>query len=97
MLFLIGAVLVFISEFFMPPCRWSYSDVIWIIPLSLIIINSDSLAYLLTNPPIILLLTGLFFTISFTWISDGALIGDAAILLYTVLATISLIKKRLQN
>ena len=93
MLFLIGAVLVFISEFFLPANRWSYTDVIWIIPLSLIIINSDSLFSLSRSPLFILLLIGLFFSTSFTWVRHGLIMGDAAIVLYVGLTTLSFIIK----
>lgn len=42
-LFFYGSLMVLISEFFIPAARFSYNNVIWLIPLSLIIINSESI------------------------------------------------------
>ena len=46
-LFLLGSVLIFISEFFIPAARYSYNNVIWLVILSLIIINSKEILSLL--------------------------------------------------
>lgn len=96
MLFLIGIVIVFISEFFQPAERFTYYDVIWFIPLSLIVINSEPLISLL-NPLVILLLIGLFFSISIPFVPGGMLISDYAILIYVIVATSFLLKKRWQS
>ena len=96
MLFLIGIVIVFISEFFQPAERFTYYDVIWFIPLSLIVINSEPLISLL-NPLVILLLIGLFFSISIPFAPGGILISDYAILTYVIVATSFLLKKRWQS
>ena len=47
MLFLLGTILVFICEFFIPAARYSYNNVIWLVILSLIIINSEEILSLL--------------------------------------------------
>ncbi|MCK4696053.1 MAG: DUF2029 domain-containing protein, partial [Candidatus Cloacimonetes bacterium] len=48
-LFFYGSLMVLISEFFIPAARFSYNNVIWLIPLSLIIINSESILSILIN------------------------------------------------
>ncbi len=48
-LFFYGSLMVLISEFFIPAARFSYNNVIWLIPLSLIIINSEAILSILRN------------------------------------------------
>ena len=94
MLFLAGATLVFISEFFIPAARQSYSDVMWLIPLSLIIINCDSLSLLLLNPLTTLLFIGLIFSISFHLMPCSGLISDYAMLFYITFTTLLFLNRR---
>ena len=96
MLFLIGIVIVFVSEFFQPSERYTYYDVLWFIPLSLIVINSEPLISLL-NPLVILFFIGVFFSISIPFVPGGVLISDYAILTYAIVATSFLLKKRWQS
>ena len=79
LLFLISSGLVFISEYFLPAARYSYTNVIWLLPLSLIIINYNPLSSML-HKPIIFLFLGLFFSISIPFAPGGSMAGDAAIL-----------------
>lgn len=95
-LFLIASGLVFISEFFIPAERYSYYNVIWLLPLSLIIINYNPLSSML-NKLIIFLFLGLFFSISIPFAPGGLLISDVAIVSYTIFATMFFIKKNWQN
>jgi len=81
--FLIGITLVFLCEFFIPAARLSYNDIIWLIPLSLIIINYD-LIKLLLNPVSVLLLLSIIFSTSFHLITCHWLISDYAMLLFTI-------------
>lgn len=92
LIFLVGIVLVFISEFFIPVIRYPYNNIIWLVPLSLIIINCDSVVSWL-NPAIILLLIGLFFSSGFTWAPKSFFISDYAILFYSISATFWFLKK----
>ena len=92
LLFLIGVDLIFISQFFIPAARYNYYNIIWLIPLSLIILNSESISSLL-NPLIILLFMGLFFSISMPFAPGGLIISDIAIVFYVVLSTIYLFRK----
>ena len=48
-LFFCGSIMVLISEFFIPAARFSYNNVIWLIPLSLIIINLETIPSILKN------------------------------------------------
>ena len=94
LLFLIGAQLVVISEYFMPPNRWPYTNVIWIIPLSLILAECDSLVLLLKNRFVILLWIGLFFDISFRWTNSTNLISDFSIPAYTMITLFGIIMQK---
>jgi len=94
LLFLIGAQLVVISEYFMPPNRWPYTNVIWIIPLSLILLQYDSLVLMLNKWFVVLLWIGLFFDISFRWINSTNLISDFSIPAYTMIALFGIIMQK---
>ena len=96
MVFLIGIVIVFISEFFIPAARYTYYNIIWLIPLSLVVINSELVSSWL-NPLIIFLFIGLFFSISIPFAPGGLLISDLAIVCYAVFSTIFLIRVNWQN
>ena len=98
LLFLAGSVLVLISEFFLPARRYTYNDIIWLIPLSLIIISSGSLVSLLKRPQVILLVIALIFGVIF-WISDsmvsyGVVISDYAMVFYLSATAVSLFWRR---
>lgn len=60
MLFFSGITAVIISEFFLPATRFVYYDVIWIIPLSLLIIIQDKYPGNSVNIGIIFYVFGLF-------------------------------------
>lgn len=94
LLFLIGAEFVVISEYFMPPNRWPYTNVIWIIPLSLIVLQYDSLVLMLNKWFVVLLWIGLFFDISFRWINSTNLISDFSIPAYTMIALFGIIMQK---
>jgi hypothetical protein len=84
MIFLIGAVIVYISEFFVPAQRFSYYDVIWLMIISLIIINTEKLRSLV-NPSLVFLFSGLFFSIFyFPGFPYGILISNGFILVYVI-------------
>ncbi|MDO9577103.1 MAG: glycosyltransferase family 87 protein [Candidatus Cloacimonadales bacterium] len=46
-LFLLGSIIIIISEIFLPAARYNYSDVIMLIPLSLVILDSKNLLEIL--------------------------------------------------
>ena len=94
--FLVGITLVFIAEFFIPAARYSYYNIIWLIPLALIIINHDSIRSLL-NRTIVFLFLGLFFSISIPFTPGGNLISDVFIILYIILSIVILIKNNMYN
>ena len=94
LLFLIGAQLVVISEYFMPPNRWPYTNVIWIIPLSLIVLQYDSLVLMLNKWFVVLLWIGLFFDISFRWINSTNLLSDFSIPAYSMIALFGIIMQK---
>ncbi len=96
LLFLISSGLVFISEYFLPAARYSYTNVIWLLPLSLIIINYNPLSSML-HKPIIFLFLGLFFSISIPFAPGGSLAGDASIVFYTIFAIIFFLRKNWQD
>jgi len=92
-LFLIGITIVYVIEFLLPMERLSYNDVIWIIPLSLIISNCD-LRKLLLRPSTVLLVIGLIFSTSFHLLPYSGLICHYSILFYTALTTLLVIRSR---
>ena len=96
MLFLVGIAIVIISEFFLPAANYNYTNIIWLIPLSLIIVNSNSISSLI-KIPIIFLITGLFLTITPSFAPGGLLPGSILVMFYITLSTILFLKDNWQN
>ncbi len=82
-LFFAGIVLVFLSEFFIPAPRWPYANVIWLIPLALIITSAVKIQKITPLLSIIFALSaaGLLFNVGFHLIPYLTLLGDFFILL----------------
>jgi len=82
-LFFVGIALVFLSEFFIPAPRWPYANVIWLIPLALIISSAVKIQKITPLLFVVFSLSaaGLFFNIGFHLIPYLTLLGDFFILL----------------
>lgn len=93
-IYLIGITLVFISEFFIPAPRLSYNDIIWLVILSLIIINFD-LKIILSNSLFVFLLLSIIFSTSFHLIIHNWIISDYSMLFYTSLIVIISLKTKI--
>ncbi|HEY4527745.1 MAG TPA: hypothetical protein VJL09_01760, partial [Candidatus Paceibacterota bacterium] len=82
-LFFAGVALTFLSEFFIPAPRWPYANVIWLIPLALIISSAVKIQKI--TPLLFIIFTlsaaGLLFNIGFHLIPYLTLLGDFFILL----------------
>lgn len=92
LVFQIGLVFVFISEFLLPGARIVYQDIIWLILLSLVVINSASLKELL-KPLLSFALIGLYLSVGFTWLPGRGKIMEAAMVIYFILTTFSLLRR----
>lgn len=92
LIFQAGIVFIFMGEFLLPGPRWVYQDVIWLILLSLVIINAKSLKELM-NPLLILVLLGISLSIGITWLPFRNKIMEAAMLIYFIFITLSFIRK----
>jgi hypothetical protein len=90
--FLSGVLIYLISEYFIPTPRSTYNNIQWIMPVAILIISYNPIAFL-TNRLNILLLISLFFSIGFTWMSMGIRTSDTMMILYTVLMFVGLIMK----
>jgi len=90
-LFFIGAVLVFLSEFFIPAARYSYNNVIWLVMFALILIHSET-RFFPASPWLAFLLAGLIFTFAFKLIKSSLLWADYSILVYALLTFGSLLR-----
>jgi len=95
-LFLAGITIILISEFFLPAANYSYTNITWLIPLSLIIVSSDPISSLIKFP-IIFLITGIFLTISPSFVPGGLLPGTLLVILYIILSTILFLKDNWQK
>ncbi|MBV8882690.1 MAG: DUF2029 domain-containing protein [Chroococcidiopsidaceae cyanobacterium CP_BM_RX_35] len=91
-IFLSGILMVIISEYFLPASRQTYSDIQWIITLSLIIIISNVHVFLSSKLNIILLIS-LFSSLGFTWMPWSTFVCDMTMLLYTVTTFVLIILK----
>jgi len=82
-LFFAGVALTFLSEFFIPAPRWPYANVIWLIPLALIISSAVKIQKITPLLFVVFSLSaaGLFFNIGFHLIPYLTLLGDFFILL----------------
>lgn len=92
LMFQAGLVFVFVSEFFLPGPRLAYQDVIWLILLSSVVINCESLRELL-KPLAVLALVGLCLSIGFTWLPGHGKIMEAAMVIYFTLTTLAFIRR----
>ena len=93
MLFLIGTLIVLVSEYFTPSSRNSYVDIQWLVPLSLVIIESKNFGFLYGRNGVFLLIS-LFFGVGFNWsFPENMLISSCAMLIYIILMTFSLASK----
>lgn len=83
LLFYQGTVLVLISEYFLPAARLSYNNVIWLVPLTLLLITLRDWKKLL-NFPLIFLLTGLADNYLYNLYPRSILFADYSILIYLI-------------
>jgi len=81
MIFFQGTLLVLLSEFFLPAARLSYNNVIWLIPLSMLIIMQKDLMKLF-KIQLIFLLIGFAANYLYNFYSISILIADYSILIY---------------
>jgi hypothetical protein len=95
LVFLMGFIMYLISEFFIPSSRYSYNNVQWLLPLSLIVIEANILE-VLTDKFIIFLLFGLLLCVGcFSWIPNFILVSDILIALYVIPTALNVIKRQL--
>ena len=92
-LFLLGTSLVLFSEFFLPAARLSYNNVIWLLPLSFIIIIPEDLKQIF-NWSLMLLLVGLFSNYMYRINIYTVLIADYCVLIYIIFMMFYLMKDR---
>lgn len=81
LIFLLGTSIILVAEFFIPAFRFTYNNVIWIVPIALIIISFEknyfrplfylSIALLLSflNVPIFILIANYWVAVIFMWFS----------------------------
>ena len=92
-IFLSGMVLYLIAEFFIPAPRDSYNDVQWILPLSLMIVEADTVKFL-TNKSIILLLLSLLLSMGcFMWMPRFLGLSVGLMVLYVIWMSFIVIKQ----
>ncbi len=85
-LFYIGIIYVIISSFFLPAARLSYMNVYWILPLSLIVIKTNSLKTII-KPELIFLIFGLLLNTTFNIFPKGIILSDYLMLIYFIIVT----------
>ncbi len=95
LLFLSGMLMVLVSEHFLPVTRNNYNNIQWLLPVSITIISSNPISFLLSKSSIVLLLS-LFLSIGFTWMPYSVLASDIAIMLYTLIMLLVLARKNNQ-
>lgn len=93
LVFQIGVLLSFMSEFLLPARRWSYQDVIWLVLFALVIINAKSLKDLLT-PALSLAVCGLLLCIGFNWLKGNNQIMEGIVMLYLTWTTFAFMRRR---
>lgn len=94
-LFFIAITPAFFSEFFIAAQRWPYADVIWLIPISLIIILSKNITISrLTLLSYTLIILGLLSSVGFHLISRFTLVGDIGIPTAIILFIINMFKQK---
>jgi hypothetical protein len=92
LLFLLGAYMVLISEFFTPAMRYSYIDIQWLMPLSLIIMQFNESDFV-KNKLNVLLLLSLFLSSGFNWVPFNLYISIILMILYTTLMIFFILKR----
>ncbi len=94
LIFLIGIVLVYLSELFIPAVRFNYYDVIFVNILLLIILNINSISDFI-NPFLFFLILGFLSNILYFEVFRSSLIiGSAAMLIYILSMTFLLYKSK---
>lgn len=96
LIFLIGIGLVLLGDTFIPHPKFSYYDVMWLVPLSLIIISVDSLSFLI-RPSTLILLLSLFFSIPFVGAVKGVLFAECMMLFYLPTIITIFLRRDLRN
>jgi hypothetical protein len=92
MIFLLGMVLVYFGELFVPAVRWNYYDVIFVNILLLIVSNMNFVSDII-NPFLIFLILGFLSNVLyFKAFGNSLLIGSTAMLIYIVAMTFVLYK-----
>jgi len=87
-LFLVGMVMFLVSEYFLPAVRGSYMEVMWVVPLSLILIASDNFAVMDKRKlasSLFFLFIGIFFTTVLIWNTYCVIIGDFSMTIFFIL------------
>ncbi|MCF7859013.1 MAG: DUF2029 domain-containing protein [Candidatus Cloacimonetes bacterium] len=82
-LFFSGSILLFISEFFLPAARLSYNNVIWFLPVSLLIIRADKPVQLF-NAGLIFFILGMLANYLYNLHILTIMFADYSILIYLV-------------
>jgi hypothetical protein len=85
-LFYVGIVYVIISSFFLPAARLSYMNVYWLLPLSLVVIKTNSLKTII-KPELIFLIFGLLLNTAFNIFPKGIILSDYLMLIYFIIIT----------
>ena len=94
LMFLEGITLMLIADHFIPYFKWSYNDVLWAAPASLVVLNADLLPQGLRRMSV-LFCAGLFFiSSSLLGLNGGLLVGEMAALLYLIFISTFLHKAR---
>ncbi len=82
-LFFICSLLLFISEYFLPAARLSYNNVLWMLPLSLLIIKVEKIEQLL-HPALIFLVLAILGNYLYNLHMQSIIFADYAMLIYLV-------------
>ncbi len=94
MLFLLGMVLVYLCELFIPAVRWNYYDVIFVNILLLIVINMDFVSDII-NPFLVFLILGFLSNVLyFKSFGNSLFFGSIALLIYIIAMTFVLYKSK---
>ena len=93
MLFLVSITLFMLGELFLPAAKYPYTNIIWVIPLSLILIMREPVSSLL-KPHLIFLFIGMFINIAMPFAPGGLLPGSLLVLTYIIIETGLLYKER---
>lgn len=83
-LFYWGTVLLFLSEFFLPSARLSYNNVLWFLPVSLLVIKTKEMKNLL-NPFLLFFVLGIAANYLYNINMLSIMLADFSILAYLVI------------